>query len=421
VVRPSTRECSLRAGRVRSLPIALAIVLAASVLSGQQPKRKLEPYIAPLLPAEQAWKVTLPAPPAAGAAMDATSVYVALEELSRDGEEREGEPDAAKSKPGVLIALNRLTGSTRWTVPIASQLPPVATHGAIVVATAKGIEALDPEQGQARWMVALDRPVRAPMIAQGALLLAVLEGDELVAIHLDRHQIAWRRSIGESGPLSLAADEEAVYVATAGSRIMRVQLDDGDIEWERRLAGELTEPVVDRDRVFVGSNANLGSFWSIDVRSGKPSWAHRGKIFGGAVVGAVVKDDTVFVVSKDSIIRALERGDGGQRWKSAIGSRPILPPHLLERVVVVTGTGVAPVLATFRTDTGAALSTWPAPSDGVLVGRPLIDEPAPFRVSIVAIFRDGQAMGLRSTAMLFKEPPLAPFTALPGRALPREK
>ena len=352
--------------------------------------------------------------------MDATSVYVALEDVSRDGEERDGEEGVAKSEPATLVALNRQTGATRWTVPIASRLPPVATHGAVVVATAKGIEALDPEQGHPRWMVALDRPVRAPMIAQDSLLLAVLEGDEVVAIHLDRHQIVWRRSIGESGPVSLAANEEAVYVATAGSRIMRVQLDDGDIDWELRLEGELTEPVVDRDRVFVGSGANLGSFWAIDVRTGKPRWAHRGKIFGGAVVGAAVKDDTVYVVSKDSIVRGLERGDGGQRWKSAAGSRPILPPQLLERVVVVTGTGVGPALATFRTDTGAAISTWPAPADGVLVGRPLIDEPAPFRVSVVVVFRDGQAMGLRSTAMLFKEPALAPFTALPGRSLPRE-
>ena len=47
--------------RVRSLSIALLIVLVASAVSGQQPKREREPYIAPLLPAEQAWKITLAA------------------------------------------------------------------------------------------------------------------------------------------------------------------------------------------------------------------------------------------------------------------------------------------------------------------------------------------------------------------------
>ena len=45
----------------RLLSISLAILLLACAVSGQQPKRKSEPYIAPLLPAEQAWNVTLSA------------------------------------------------------------------------------------------------------------------------------------------------------------------------------------------------------------------------------------------------------------------------------------------------------------------------------------------------------------------------
>jgi len=73
--------------RVRSLSIALVIALVSSVLSGQQPKQKRQPYVAPLLPAEQAWKVSLPAPPAAAAVMDDHTIYVPLEAISRNGEE----------------------------------------------------------------------------------------------------------------------------------------------------------------------------------------------------------------------------------------------------------------------------------------------------------------------------------------------
>src|SRR5688572_10382610 len=57
---------------------AVLIALATTALSGQQPNRKPEPYVAPLLPAEQAWLVTLPAPPSAGGAMDAHHVYIPL-------------------------------------------------------------------------------------------------------------------------------------------------------------------------------------------------------------------------------------------------------------------------------------------------------------------------------------------------------
>src|SRR5678815_908813 len=69
---------------------------------------------------------------------------------------------------------------------------------------------------------------------------------------------------------------------------------------------------------------------------------------------------------------------------------------------------------------GKAVSSWPGPADALLQGPPLIDEPKPFTVSIVLVFRDGQMIGLRSTEMLFREAAVVPLTVLPGRALARE-
>ena len=209
--------------------------------------------------------------------MDDTTVYVPLEDGSRAGEDGVTTP-----VPAVLVALNRETGATRWTRTIASRQPPVLTHGVVVLATPTGVEAVDPRDGQRQWSVALDRPVRAPMVAQGSLLLAMLEGDELFAIDLDRHEVAWRRSVGESGPLVVAADAEAAYVATNAGRVMRVALSDGAIQWESRLAGELSEPTIDGDRLFVGSNADLGSLWSLDIRTGKDRSGRGGGRFSAA-------------------------------------------------------------------------------------------------------------------------------------------
>ena len=400
------------ARRVRSLSIALVIVLISSVLSGQQPKRKREPYVAPLLPAEQAWKIALPAPPSAGAVMDDRTVYVPLEDAARAADEE-------KCTPASLIALARDTGIDRWTSFVPSCFPPVLTHGLIAVATGNEIQALEPKNGLRLWSVTLERPVRAPMIATGSLLLAMLEGDELFGIDVEKRAVVWRRSVGESGPLQMTADDQAAYVATSAGRVTRIRLSDGSIEQERQLTGELSEPAVDGDRLFVGSDATGGSFWSLDGRTLEDrSRPWRGRIFGGAVVGSAIKGDRVFVVSKDNIVRALNRGDAGQRWFKPAGGRPLFPPRVLEGVVVVIGG--APALSTFRADNGAPISTWAAPADALLQGPPLIDRPRPFAVSIVVVFRDGQVFGLRSTEMMFKEPPLAPLTALPGRALPRE-
>ncbi len=110
------------------------------------------------------------------------------------------------------------------------------------------------------------------MLTRGTLVLALLEGDELLAFDVVTRQVAWRRSIGESGPVSMTADDRAAYLVTAGSRAMRVMLADGGIRWERRLLGELSGPMVDRAQLFVGSNHQLGSLWSLDVETGKDRW-----------------------------------------------------------------------------------------------------------------------------------------------------
>ena len=127
----------------------------------------------------------------------------------------------------------------------------------------------------------------------------------------------------------MTADDRAAYLATAGSNVLRIMLADGSKTWDRKLEGQLSEPMVDRGRLFVGSNNNLGALWSLDAETGRDRWAwnRRGSIFGGAIIGSAAAGETVFVLSKDNMLRALSRGNGAQLWQESVGSRPILPPQ----------------------------------------------------------------------------------------------
>ena len=389
------------------------IVFVSSVVFGQQPKRKIEPYVAPLLPAEQAWAVNLPAPPSAAAAIDNAQVYVPLEAVAALDEE-----NADGARPAMLVAVDRETGATRWTYPVASQLPPALTNGVVVVAASDQLHAVGPRDGQPQWKIPLARPVRAPMISRGALLLT-LQGDELVAFNIERRAVAWQRAIGESGSVLMTADDEAVYAATEAGRVIRVNLSDGSLQWEQTLEGVLSEPTIDRDRLFVGSNANRGSLWSLDAQDGEQDWRVRGRFLTAPVVGTAVDSDVLYVVSKDTFLRALRRNTGNQLWKKPAGTQLILPPRVFEGVVAVTG--LSPVLSAFLSKNGTAASTWTGPPNALLQGPPLIETPQPFRVNIVVLLRNGQIFGLKSTEMLFKTPAPTQFKALPGRSLPREE
>jgi outer membrane protein assembly factor BamB len=351
--------------------------------------------------------------------MDDTQIYVPLEATPpRDSENGDG------AAPAVLIALDRETGSTQWSYPVGSQLPPLLTHGLVLVAASNEIHGVDPRDGQRQWNFGLDAAVRAPMMSRGALVLALLEGNQLVAFDIERGAVAWRSAIGESGSVLMTADDQAVYLATENGRAIRVNLADGSKEWERPLDGVLSPPTIDRDRLYVGADPpaeerrSRGSLWALDAKSGRDKWQVQGHYLGGAVVGSASDGDTLYVLSKDNFLRSLERETGNQRWKKPVGTRPFFPPRLFEGAVAVTG--LAPVLSTFVAKDGKPVSTWVAPANALLQGEPLVDLPEPFRVNIVVLLRDGRILGLRSTAMLFRSPPPVPLAALPGRPLARE-
>ena len=415
-----------------------ATLLAAALLcvsvSGQQPKRTALPWIAPLLPAEQAWLITLPAEPAAGGAMDVDRVYVPLKpplEREQDVETPLSASPTAPVQPTpllanrptgpLMVALNRETGIAEWTVSLASTWPPVVGAGVLYVAAEREIRALDATTGRGLWSVALDGALREEMLLHGNLLIVLIEPDLLLGIATDTRTVAWRRPIGEQAAVDLTADDRAVYVATASGRLLRVLLHDGSLEWEARLSeSELSEPSVAEDRVLVGTRMGSSrAFFALDSDSGDVRWVWDARRMGGHPVGSAADDDVIFMAARDNVLRALNRGNGNQRWKHEIGTHAVEPPMTFGGIVIVTG--INPTLSTFNAKTGAPISTWLAPASAELQGPPLIDPMLrPFRTSIVVILRDGRVTALRPTAMLFKEPALTPLAALPGRPLQRE-
>jgi len=124
----------------------------------------------------------------------------------------------------------------------------------------------------------------------------------------------------------------------------------------------------------------------------------------------------VFVVSLDNVVRALKRSNGNQIWKRPLTTRPVAAPQVFDGVIAVAA---ADSVATFNSKTGVPIGTFDATT--LLRGQPLVDAiPKPFAVSILAITRDGRAIGLRPVEMLFREKAIEPFAALPGHPVQKE-
>jgi hypothetical protein len=215
----------------------------------------------------------------------------------------------------------------------------------------------------------------------------------------------------------MSVDAGRVFVAI-GDRLVRLELADGVVRWDRTLPGKLRAPIAANGRVFVGSTSN--DVYGVDQDNGGVSWRFR---VGGDVIGAAVDREMVYVASLDNVLRALQQSNGNQKWKKPLPTRPVAPPNAIGGIVAVSG--LTYPLSTFNAKTGEPLANYDASVD---LGRakylpPTLLAPAlrPFSVALVVISSDGRATGQRPVAMMFREKPLQPFAALPGKPLARER
>ena len=384
-----------------ALLLLVTLAMSSACLGAEPKRKKLQPVPLPLLPVVEAWTATLDDLPAAGGAMDTERIYVPMQSEK-------------------IVALSRVGGSKVWTRDIESKWPPLVVGDAVVIVASDEIHALDAATGTERWRIPFDHQLTAPLAATSASIIAVADHGLVVAVAPADGRTLWMRQLDAVSRFAPALDGMRAIFALEDSRMVALQLVDGRVDWERQLEGKLNQPSFAHDRVFVGTNTNV--LYALDNDRGGLAWKWK---TGGDVIGT--SGDAkggAYYASLDNVLRAINRGNGNQRWIKEIPTRPLLPPQTFgdgayEEIVVLTG--ATSEIDAFAAKTGASVGMYQPPSD--LQGPPLID-PAlrPYQVAMVVITRDGRVIGLKPSAMLLPEPSNVPFAAeLPGRRLERER
>jgi outer membrane protein assembly factor BamB len=281
----------------------------------------------------------------------------------------------------------------------------------VYIAGLDALHAVEATDGTTRWTVPLGAfPSAAPVLVGDRV--ALLTGTELAAFRSTDGGHLWSVTLDAVGPpASVVGAPRAIFVAFA-DRVIRVDAAAGAVRWMRELPATLSRPAVADDRVIIGSSAN--EFYALDADSGSIEWKWT---VGGDGSGAVGLGKMVFLASLDNMIKAVNLGNGHQRWRQETGTRPILPPIATSGIVLVVG--ISPTLATFNARTGAPIANFEAPAP--LAGPPLMDAALrPFRLAVVLVLRNGIVLGLNAVGMQFREPALTPLPALPGRPITRE-
>jgi hypothetical protein len=239
---------------------------------------------------------------------------------------------------------------------------PAAGGGLVFLAEADAVRALRVDTGAVAWRVELAQPLAGPLAWDNGWLVAAGESGTVAALRADDGSEVWRQSVGSRVHATVAMAGLHVYVPTEDGHLVALDVRTGARVWDRRLGGPANDVLGLEDRVYVGSDDNY--LYCLQPATGEVDWRWR---TGGDVVGMPVADEhRVYFVSKDNVLRALDRHSGAQRWQRPLTVRPTRGPVRAGDLLLVSG--IAPRIATFATKDGTPSTDISAP--GELAGEP---------------------------------------------------
>jgi hypothetical protein len=402
---------------------------------------ELDKVVSPKFPIAQVWNVDLDTDQVAVSPVsDDARVYLAL-------------------RSGHLSAHDLTDGHEVWRIDKDITSPMAVAGGLLFISAGNAIEALRGADHASAWT--LPRiTTTAPLVAVDDWLIAVTD-TEVLAIAAKDGRIVWRTPAG-GVRLAPAVDEDRVFLGANDGRVLALALKTGEVEWDTFVENGVTAIAARHQVVYAGGGDK--NFYSL--RNGKDARPVRRV---GAIVTEhiAIDDEHVYFSAKDNVVRALDLGNGNQRWQESMRTRPLdlmqaghivfvpiathelpmlfagngktsgtlnLPgdgvpgvsPDIREtangvRILIVTGgltnrwqltlfkTTTEPALvplAEFLPDAGADLLTDPALQPiGAVLGRIVLGDPPLLPVELMGF------------PIVLQDPPLEPLTTLPGLQL----
>ncbi len=265
-----------------------------------------------------------------------------------------------------LMAFELQGGTSIWTTAAHPLFVPATGDDLVFLAEPDAITARRQDTGAVAWRVPFAAELAAPLVWDNGWLVAAEASGTVLAFRAADGELIWRQNLElrvRSAP-ALAADR--LYAALEDGQIVALDVATGTRLWSRRLGGPPNDMLATDDRIYVGSDDNY--LYCLAASTGEVAWRWR---TGADVIGAPVTDGArVYFVSRDNVLRSLDRKSGAQRWKRALPARPT-------RGVVRSGdlllvSGLAPKVSAFAMKDGAPAGDITSP--GELAAAPFVTD-----------------------------------------------
>ena len=219
---------------------------------------------------------------------------------------------------GLLLAIDRTTQTLQWSFQTGGAIydSPVVADGVVYVASNdRKLYALDLISGAFRWVFAAqDVFSAAPAIADGMVFVGA-EDSTLYALDAQTGIERWQYTVGDSIASSSVVGNGHVYVVANDGALYAFDSTTGEPRWAFATDEAITAtPVVQDNVIYVGSYD--GILYALDATTteseGESLWEHDTR--SSIVNDFVVTTDTIYLVTEDYNIHALDIANGNERW-----------------------------------------------------------------------------------------------------------
>jgi outer membrane protein assembly factor BamB len=306
-----------------------------------------------------------------------------------------------------LSAFSARSGDVQWTAMVEAAVPWVVGDGQLFAADASAIRAFDAASGTASWSVPMTSPLAAGLAWEAGWLVAGTTDGVVMAFSGTDGREIWRRDLGEPLTARPTIAGERLLLPRANG-ITALVLRTGEPLWHTRLGGAAHEALAVGHRIYAGSNDNF--FYCLNGGTGRVEWRFR---TGADAIGLpAADDDRVYFVALDNVLRALDLGNGAQRWKQALPLRPVTGPLRVGTALLVSGLG--PMLYAYGTADGAAAGDVTVPGDIVAPPLEAVTAGVPAIFVVARDIAKGDSIHAIGRAI---EPAIQPVAPLPNPVL----
>lgn len=305
-----------------------------------------------------------------------------------------------------------------WTFAMGSPIhsSPAVYKDHIYFVSDDGIlKSIDMQTGEEEWDLDLDSPTNSsPIVNSNRLYIGCEDG--LKAVNINNHDIVWEYKCDnvESTPFFY---EDVVYFGSDDGHLYGLDKQDGSVELDKKLDGELkSSPIVVDDTIYIGStNSKLYSvgtdkdtnwdFTAGDEILSSPTYVNDTVIFGSTdgniyclntsegdlnwkvdlnnkILSSPTVDEhdsSVFIGSDEGNLTCLDTRDGTVKWSFSTGSKVQTTPALKDSLIAFgSDNGVFYVLnkytglEEFTYNPGTILFNSPIKSSAVINGNSLL-------------------------------------------------